>query len=55
LHPHGGDCALRLSRAIDILLENAAHNQNPPTVSRKHSKEKLSAQISDQSDLGVRK
>jgi len=49
------DAEMRLSRAIDILLENAANNQNPPIVSRKHIKEKLSAQISEQSDFGVRK
>ena len=49
------DAEMRLSRAIDILLESAARNQNSPIDSRKHSKEKPSAQISDQSGFGVRK
>jgi hypothetical protein len=49
------DTEMRLSRAIDILLESAAHNQNTPTGSRKHRKEKSSAQISEQSGFGVQK
>ena len=49
------DAEMQLSRAIDILLENATRKQNPTTVSRKHRKEKSSAQISEQSGFGVQK
>ena len=49
------DAETRLSRAIDILLENANRKQDPPAGRRKHRKEKPHAQISDHSGLGVRK
>ena len=49
------DAEMRLSRAIDILLENATRKQNPPAGSRKHRKEKPHAPIPDHSGLGVRK
>ena len=50
------DADARLSRAIDILLENAARKQNPPaSKDRKHSKEKPSAQISNHDGSGGRK
>ena len=50
------DAEMRLSRAIDILLESATRKQNSPaTGSRKHRKEKPLAQISDHGDFGVRK
>ncbi len=55
-HVSSPDADVRLSQAIDILLENAARKQNPPAAKdRKHSKEKPSAQISNDDGSGVTK
>jgi CBS domain-containing protein len=49
------DADARLSRAIDILLENATRKQKPPAVdSREHCIEKPCAQISNDSGSGGR-
>ena len=50
------DAEMRMSRSIDILLENATRKQNPPeSDSRKHPKEKTLALISNHDGSGVRK
>ena len=50
------DADARLSRAIDILLENAARKQNPTAAdNQKDHKEKPRAQISNHDGSGVRK
>jgi hypothetical protein len=50
------DADARLSRAIDLLLENAARNQKPTAASsHKYQKEKPSDKISNRDGSGVRK
>ncbi len=53
-HISSPDADVRLSRAIDILLESATRKQNlPASEDRKHSKEKPLAQIANDGGFGV--